>query len=1052
MDWVTAVWAMLIGGCVAMALSHLFVGMWQRRGAHLCFVVAAAAVIGIAVGELFMIRATSVEQFARAQQWTHLPILILVVALVAFVRLYFRTGRVWLGVAVCAVRFVSPIINLAFPPGLNFHEITALSHIHFLGETVSVPVAVISSWTLLGELSSLLLLVFVINASIRLWRRARPNDRGIHRFGNAARLPLCVSASVCLLLLTSFCAAGAESKRVLVVHSFGTVAPPFTTHSTAFEAELVKRMGNRVDLDEVSLDMARYAAPDMQEALVDYLEKRGANWKPDLVVPIGGPAGIFVAKFRHRLFLNIPVLYCSLDRRLLGPDAFDENTTFVGANYEVRGFAEDILQIAPDTKNIAIVIGATPLEQYWTEAFRRGFEPFTDRVNFIWLNDLSFDQVLERVHTLPPHSFIFLILFLRDAAGVTQNADEALQRLHAVANAPINSVFTSQMGLGIVGGRLYPSTEDGMKAADTAVQILNGASPSSFPPRIVPRTSPQYDWRELRRWKIDERHLPPGSTILFQTPTVWQQYRWWIIAGVSICVVQAVLIAGLVANLIRRRRAEGSLVESERRFRVMADATPVLMWMSGVDKLCTFFNKPWLEFTGRSMEQELGNGWTDGVHADDLQKCFKTYTEAFDARQPFVMQYRLRRHDGEYRWVADQGVARYNAQGEFAGYIGSCVDVTELVSKDEALRESEERMRLAAEAVNLGIWEWDLGKDEIWATNARRALLGWPASGKITLEDFISTVHPDDRNRIRQAIDDAIHKGQDYDSEYRLVLPDGIVRWMAARGSVHFDAHGNPARLLGINIDITARKQAELEAKQRRDELSHLSRVALVGELSASIAHELNQPLAGILTNAGAGEFVIDRGDVDLKELRELLADISADARRASDIVRDIRGMIKKEQLTRRRINLNDVVTNAVQIIGSDALLHACELKTSLEAALPIVEVDPVQIQQVLINLILNAFDAMRDTPVSKRRVEIMTRENGDGAIRISVRDYGVGISDEMRSRIFEQFFTTKPEGLGMGLAIVRSIVEEHAGTIEAENAEGEGARFHFTLPISAGG
>ena len=877
-------------------------------------------------------------------------------------------------------------------------------------------------------------------------------DRGSRRLGNAACLPLCGFAVVCLLLLTSFCATGAEPKRVLVVHSFGTVAPPFTTHSTAFEAELVKRMGNHVDLDEVSLDMARYTAPDMQEAVVDYLEKRGAKWKPDLVVPIGGPAGIFVAKFRQRLFPNIPILYCSLDRRLLGPDAFDENTTFVGANYEVRGFAEDILQIAPDTKNIAIVIGATPLEQYWTEAFRRGFEPFTDRVNFIWVNDLSFDQVLERVHTLPPHSFIFLILFLRDAAGVTQNADEALQRLHAVANAPINSIFTSQMGLGIVGGRLYPSTEDGMKAAETAVQILNGASPSSFPPRIVPPTSPQYDWRELRRWKIDERHLPPGSTILFQTPTVWQQYRWWIIAGVSICVVQAVLIAGLVANLIRRRRAEGSLVESERRFRVMADATPVLMWMSGVDKLCTFFNKPWLEFTGRSMEQELGNGWTDGVHADDLQKCFKTYTEAFDARQPFVMQYRLRRHDGEYRWVADQGVARYNAQGEFAGYIGSCVDVTELVSKDEALRESEERMRLAAEAVNLGIWEWDLGKDEIWATNARRALLGWPASGKITLEDFISTVHPDDRNRIRQAIDDAIHKGQDYDSEYRLVLPDGIVRWMAARGSMHFDAHGNPARLLGINIDITARKQAELEAKQRRDELSHLSRVALVGELSASIAHELNQPLAGILTNAGAGEFVIDRGDVDLKELRELLADISADARRASDVIRDIRGMIKKEQVTRRRINLNDVVTNAVQIIGSDALLHACELKTSLEAALPIVEVDPVQIQQVLINLILNAFDAMRDTPVSKRRVEIMTRENGDGAIRISVRDYGVGISEEMRSRIFEQFFTTKPEGLGMGLAIVRSIVEEHAGTIEAENAEGEGARFHFTLPISAGG
>jgi two-component system, LuxR family, sensor kinase FixL len=878
-------------------------------------------------------------------------------------------------------------------------------------------------------------------------------DRGSRRFGNAARLPLCGFVAVCLLLLTNgFCATGAEPKRVLVVHSFGTVAPPFTTHSTAFEAELVKRMGNHVDLDEVSLDMARYDAPDMQEAVVDYLEKRGAKWKPDLVVPIGGPAGIFVAKFRHRLFPNIPILYCSLDRRLLGPDSFDENTTFVGANYEVRGFAEDILQIAPDTKNIAIVIGATPLEQYWTEAFRKGFEPFTDRVNFIWFNDLSFDQMLERVQTLPPHSFIFLILFLRDAAGVTQNADEALQRLRAVANAPINSIFTSQMGLGIVGGRLYPSTEDGMKAADIAVQILNGAPPSSFPPRIVPPSSPHYDWRELRRWKIDERHLPPGSTILFRSPTIWEQYRWWFIAGASVCVLQALLIAGLVANLIRRRRAEGSLVESERRFQVMADATPVLIWMAGPDKLCTFFNQAWLDFTGRTMEQECGNGWSEGVHPDDLEKCLKQYVASLDARQPFLMQYRLRRKDGEYRSVTNSGVPRYDAAGGFLGYVGACVDVTELEEKERALHDFEERVTLAAEAAHLGVWELDTKTKDLWISDSARKLFHFEPGERVSYQSFTDRIHPEDRPKPEAALQRAIETDGGCDMEFRVLLPNGTIRWISGRARCMFRGAGKSARLVGVSMDVTERKQAELEAKQRRDELSHLSRVALVGELSASIAHELNQPLAGILTNAGAGECLIDRGDVDQKEIGELLADISADARRASDVVHGIRGMIKKEQVTRRRINLNDVVTNVVQIIGSDALLHACELKTSLEAALPIVEVDPVQIQQVLINLIVNAFDAMRDTPVSKRRVEIMTRENGDGSVRISVRDYGVGISDETRSRIFEQFFTTKPEGLGMGLAIVRSIIEAHAGTIEAENAEGEGARFHFTLPISAVG
>src|SRR5262245_9165451 len=267
----------------------------------------------------------------------------------------------------------------------------------------------------------------------------------------------------------------------------------------------------------------------------------------------------------------------------------------------------------------------------------------------------------------------------------------------------------------------------------------------------------------------------------------------------------AIPLLFLSAVIEERVTGETELRESESRFRIVADAAPVLIWMAGVDKLCTFFNKPWLDFTGRSMKQELGYGWAEGAHRDDLRKCPAIYTQAFDARQPFVMQYRLRRNDGEYRWISDQGVPRQDPQGRFAGYIGSCVDVTELINKDQALRESEERMRVAAEAVNLGIWEWDLSKDEIWATNARRALLGWPSSGNVTFEDFMSQVHPEDRSRIRQTIDDAIRDAKDYESEYRLVLPDGVVRWMSTRGSVHLDGDGKPARLLGISIDITSR-------------------------------------------------------------------------------------------------------------------------------------------------------------------------------------------------------------------------------------------------------
>ena len=365
--------------------------------------------------------------------------------------------------------------------------------------------------------------------------------------------------------LSTSTASAAEPKRVLLVHSFGSATPPFTVESTAFETELVEKMGERVDLDEVSLDMARYADRDMQEAIVDYLQKRKAKWRPDLVVPIGSPAGIFVANYRDRLFPETPILYATLDRRLLPPGALEKNATYIGQIYEIPGFLEDMLQIAPATKNIDVVVGATPLEHLWQETFKKAAEPLAGRIKFTYYSDLSFDQMKERVSTLPPDSYIFFLLLLRDAAGVTFNADEALQRLHAVANAPINSIFNHQLGLGIVGGRLHQSDRVGKEAAQVAIRILHGEPASSFPPKLIEPLPPRYDWRELQRWKINEKLLPPGSTILFREPTVWERYRDLDHrrCHFDLRILQALLITGLLANLVKRRRAERSLTQAE---------------------------------------------------------------------------------------------------------------------------------------------------------------------------------------------------------------------------------------------------------------------------------------------------------------------------------------------------------------------------------------------------------------------------------------------------------------------------------------------------------
>ncbi len=359
----------------------------------------------------------------------------------------------------------------------------------------------------------------------------------------------------------------------------------------------------------------------MEDALVEYLQKRQAKWQPDLVVPIGSPAGMFVEKYRGRLFRQAPVLYTGMDRRRLAADALTNNAAFVGESFDAPGLVEDILQLAPDTTNIVCVIGASTVERYWKATFQSDCAQFTNRLSFTWLNDLSFDQMLERVQKLPPHSFIFFLLLIRDAAGVTLNGDEALSRLCKVANAPVNSIFEHQLGMGIVGGRLYRAEFEGTESARLAVRILHGEAASNFPPEIVEPVGSQYDWRELRRWQISEERLPRGNIVKYRRLTLWERHKYLIIAGLSVVLVQSVLIAGLVVNLNRRRKAERSLRESEQRFRTMADSAPVLIWMSGPDKKCVFFNRSWLDFTGRTMQQELGDGWAESVHPEHLEHC-----------------------------------------------------------------------------------------------------------------------------------------------------------------------------------------------------------------------------------------------------------------------------------------------------------------------------------------------------------------------------------------------------------------------------------------------
>lgn len=375
-------------------------------------------------------------------------------------------------------------------------------------------------------------------------------------------------------------------------------------------------------------------------------------------------------------------------------------------------------------------------------------------------------------------------------------------------------------------------------------------------------------------------------------------------------------------------------------------------------------------------------------------------------------------------------------------------DVLRAAHLANSLKDSEQRLEMAASAAQLAPWEWDIRTNVIWTTNEGRKIYGIPPDEAVNFQRFIGTVHPDDCEALELAVQATLEESTPFASEYRVVLPDGSESWIGAAGRLERDPQGKPRLLRGVSIDITERKRSEQELSKQRQDLAHLSRVSILGELAGTIAHELNQPLAAILSNSQVGHSMISSGKPDMEEMAAILEDIVADAKRAGGIIHGMRAMFKKEAvIDLQAVDLNDAVSQVCGLLHSEIVVKKARMELQLAEDLPLVMAGRVEIQQVLINLVLNSLDAMRNAGCTDASVQITTGSDESGVF-VSVRDNGPGIPEEMKSRLFEAFATSKPGGLGLGLAISHGIIRRFDGTLTGGNHPDGGALFCIRFPL----
>lgn len=590
--------------------------------------------------------------------------------------------------------------------------------------------------------------------------------------------------------------AGAErAKRVLMLFSESKYVPGNLLVEQGAR-DVLLNSGRSLEFYAEYLDAGRFPEEGYYRLFRAYLQQKYAQRPPDLVLAFLARKFELAGQLPAEFFPKSPVVFGALTEAEIPRARVGSDVTGVVQRLDIQGALRLILQVQPETQRIVVIGGAAPLDRLYLALAEKAASSFKEQVQFDFWTTLSVAEMRRNVALLPKRTCVLVTTVFRDAAGETFFPEQVVSWLVSSSSVPIYVPADPMIGSGAVGGKVAHLEAVGNRVGELAERVLDGAAAGSMAIEVRKNGVPMFDWRALQRWGISESRLPPGSIVRFRPPTMWQQYRWYMVGALIIFTLQGIMIAGLLLQRARRRRAEAEL-------------------------------------------------------------------------------------------------------------------------------------------------------------------------------------------------------------------------------------------------------------QRNRDQLAHVARVSTVGELTAAVAHELNQPLGAILSNAEAAEMFLKTEPPALDEVRDILADIRKDDQRASEVIRRMRSLLRKRELAPQAVEINAAVEEVLKLLSIGSAARQAMIDFERTAGLPRIWCDPVHFQQVLMNLLLNGVDASADLPQERQHLFVRAGHDGNEMMKISVSDRGRGIAADRLAKLFEPFFTTKSDGMGMGLSIARTIVEAHHGRIWAENNPDIGATFYFTMPIA---